>query len=150
MLRRPAEGSDVRMLLPHVARRPSAAPGAVAARCAMARCLARQWFGVLLRAATPLDEWLVEGKPQALLLTTTAAGCSCLLQASGMQCPALAAAWLLAAASCTSLASTSMEALQLFIYRPVRCSNCLFAGLSGWLEEQFVRHYLGRNELAYK
>lgn len=27
----------------------------------MARTLARQWFGVLLRAATPLDEWLVEG-----------------------------------------------------------------------------------------
>ncbi len=35
---------------------------AVAARCAIARCLARQWFGVLLRAATPLDEWLVEGE----------------------------------------------------------------------------------------
>ena len=26
----------------------------------------------------------------------------------------------------------------------------LTAGLSGWLEEQFVRRYLGRNELAYK
>ena len=26
----------------------------------------------------------------------------------------------------------------------------LSAGLSGWLEEQFVRRYLGRNELAYK
>lgn len=36
---------------------------AVAARCAIARCLARQWFGVLLRAATPLDEWLIEGEP---------------------------------------------------------------------------------------
>ena len=35
---------------------------AVAARCAIARCLARQWFGVVLRAATPLDEWLVEGE----------------------------------------------------------------------------------------
>ena len=42
---------------------------AVAARCAIARCLARQWFGVLLRAATPLDEWLVEGKGQRLCLT---------------------------------------------------------------------------------
>jgi hypothetical protein len=42
---------------------PAGSPApAVAARCAIARCVARQWFGVLLRAATPLDEWLVEGE----------------------------------------------------------------------------------------
>ncbi|KAL4420393.1 hypothetical protein ABPG75_010049 [Micractinium tetrahymenae] len=62
---------------------PRAIEQSIAARCAIARCLARQWFGVLVRAATPLDEWLIEG-------------------------------------------------------------------LSGWLEEQCAKRYMGRNELAYR
>lgn len=95
---------------------------AVAARSAIARALARQWFGVLLRAASPLDEWLVEGE-QPLL------------------CPAtLPAAVLSAGAGRQQTGSRG----------PACNAPPAPTGLSGWLEEQVVRKYMGKNELAYR
>ena len=72
---------------------------------------------MVLRAATPLDEWLVEGE-------WVLGGwplCTCAVERRGQDCLHIA---------------------------PNRLHLC--AGLSGWLEEQYIKRFMGRNELAYK
>lgn len=58
---------------------------ASAAREAVAGALARLWFGVLLRPATPGDGWLMEGAPPTAL--TPSCSTTCWLPAVQWQLP---------------------------------------------------------------
>ena len=105
------------------------------ARCCMAAALARQWFGQLLRPGTHEDAWLVEGEEAG---RTNATLC------------------------CSASGTAPASQLQLSVPPPPRgrcfhgrrvcaCRACVCtAGLAGWLEEQYIRQFMGKNELFYR
>ena len=98
------------------------------ARRVMARALARQWFGVFMRPATPADTWLVEGERAGAL--------------RGKARRWGADVWFCCFCS-----------LFLFLRhdrKPTLAARSACAGLAGWLEEQYIKKYMGNNELQYR